>query len=501
MPGKKRLRMRGVKHSTKRLEDELLERSRALSDNPGLLRPQCAGGCRKCIFDKPFKAIDSLQKIKNNPDALIKEASKFGGDDLVRAYAGTVSLAAAGTVPMLGTANLGGEKVSYAVRGTVGADKLIGCQYYTDPKIRILLYNQMIKKHKLHLYSFGDEVVCSDDPNMPEDYLYDTFWETPYEFPDDGLACGHDTSAVLELRIKSLDQCIRICENCARDVSTVQYLISRLSAVNPMDDIEVRVRHKFHSEGEKDYVEIKDDLLKRYMSGELKDNTLISTVKRTKLGDLKEADTATYIIGTKNYGSDLDAFLKDISGEDSEMDTIKKFLSSNNRAVVVKTGRSVEVLSALWENDWRELVTIHTDRETLEKVGDVSKGQPMNVLNMAHDIFVSADVVASLPEFKRPGPVTTIADSLAKAAKVGGLQMLTKVAERTGMKDSRSRSVTASFLKAMGATEMPMKLSKDEAEFADYLVPFAKNVIASSGEKYREDMNTLLTAASSGEKV
>ena len=120
---------------------------------------------------------------------------------------------------------------------------------------------------------------------------------------------------------------------------------------------------------------------------------------------------------------------------------------------------------------------------------------------MAHDIFVSADVVASLPEFKRPGPVTTSADSLAKAAKVGGLQMLTKVAERTGMKDSRSRSVTASFLKAMGATEMPMKLSRDETEFADYLVPFAKNVIASSGEKYREDMNTLLTAASSGEKV
>ena len=69
------------------------------------------------------------------------------------------------------------------------------------------------------------------------------------------------------------------------------------------------------------------------------------------------------------------------------------------------------------------------------------------------------------------------------------------------MKDSRSRSVTASFLKAMGATEMPMKLSRDETEFADYLVPFAKNVIASSGEKYREDMNTLLTAASSGEKV
>ena len=143
--------MRGVKHSTKRMEDELLDRSRTLADNPGILRPQCAGNCRKCIFDKTFKNIDSLQKIKNNPDALIKEASKFGGDDIVRAYAGTVSLAAAGSVPMLGTASLGGEKISYAVRGTVGDDKLIGCQYYTDPKIRILLYNQLILQQLQHL--------------------------------------------------------------------------------------------------------------------------------------------------------------------------------------------------------------------------------------------------------------------------------------------------------------------------------------------------------------
>ena len=501
MAGKKRLRMRGVKHSTKRMEDELLDRSRTLADNPGILRPQCAGNCRKCIFDKTFKNIDSLQKIKNNPDALIKEASKFGGDDIVRAYAGTVSLAAAGSVPMLGTASLGGEKISYAVRGTVGADKLIGCQYYTDPKIRILLYNQLIKKHKLHLYSFGEDIVCSDDPNMPEDYLYDTFWETPYEFPDDGLDCGHSSSAVLEIRIKSLDESIRICDGCAKDVSTIQYIISRLSAVDPMDDIEVMVRHKYHSEGEKDYVEIKDDLLKKYMSGELKDNTLISTVKRTKLGDLKDADTATYIIGSKNYGSDLDAFLKEISGDESELKTIRKFLSENNRAVVIKTNRSSDILSTLWDSDWRGLIETHTDSATLTKVGDQSKNQPLTALRMAYDIFVSADVVASLPEFKKPGPITAIADKLAKAAKVGGSDMLVKAAQTTGTKDSKSRSVTASFLKAMGIKDMPMKLSKDETEFADYLVPFAKNVIASSGEKYREDMNTLLTAASSGEKV
>ena len=100
MPGKKRVRMRGVKHTSKKLEDDLLERSRNLAENPGLLRPMCAGNCRKCHFDKVFKSIDSLQKIRNNADALVKEAGKMFNDDITKAYAGTISLAASGSVPL-----------------------------------------------------------------------------------------------------------------------------------------------------------------------------------------------------------------------------------------------------------------------------------------------------------------------------------------------------------------------------------------------------------------
>ncbi|MBR2093253.1 MAG: hypothetical protein IJ904_04320, partial [Candidatus Methanomethylophilaceae archaeon] len=144
MAEKKRVRMRGVKHTSKRLEDDLLDRSKQLAENPGLIRPACAGNCRKCAFDKSFKSIDGLRKIIDNPEALIKEASRFGGDDLVRAYAGTVSLSAAGSIPLLASAKLpGGETISYAVRGTVKADKLIGCQYFDDPKLRMFLYNDM----------------------------------------------------------------------------------------------------------------------------------------------------------------------------------------------------------------------------------------------------------------------------------------------------------------------------------------------------------------------
>jgi len=502
MAEKKRMRMRGVKHTSKRLEDELLDRSRQLAENPGLLRPACAGNCRKCAFDKSFKGIDGLRKIIDNPDALIKEASRFGGDDLIRAYAGTVSLSAAGSIPLLATAKLpGGETISYAVRGTVKADKLIGCQYFDDPKLRMFLYNDMIKKNKLHLYSFGEDVVCSDKPNMPEEYLQDTFWESPYEFPNDGMSCGHDASAVLEVKIKSLDTTISICENCAKNVSSLAYVVSRLSAVDPLDDIEVRIRHKYHKPGEKDYEVITGDTLKKYMVGALTDSTLISSVKRSKMGDLKESDISAYVIGSKNYGDNLDEFLSALSGDDHELDALGKFLKSNPRAIVVKSGKASEALNAIWESDWKGIIAAHTDMTTAESMGDVSKNQPLPTLIAAYDRFMTAGVSATLPEFKKPGPITAAADKLAKAYKAGGTDLLKGSIETKGLKNGKIRTVEASFLMACGVAEIPFKLTPSEKDLADYLKPFAKNLIDADGTRYAEAMNTYLIASASGERV
>lgn len=500
MAQKKRLRMRGVKHTSKRLEEDLLDKSRVLSDNPGILRPQCAGHCRKCAFDKPFKQIDGLHKIKGDPDALIKEASRFGGDDIVRAYAGTVSLAAAGSVPLLASGKLGGETVSYAVRGTVNATKLIGCQYYDDPKKRLLLYSDVVKKNKLHLYSFGESLVCSDEPNMPEDYLYDTFWETPYDFPDDEIACGHEASAVLEIHVKSLDRTVSICENCAKDTSALAFIVSRLAAVDPLDDIEVRVRHKYHSAGESDIETVTGDRLKEYMIGKITDANVIASVKRARLGSLKDGSSSTYIIGTKNYGDDLDGFLSALEGESRDKDALKRFLSSNSRAVVIKTPKASEALSAIWPSDWKGIIAALTDSRTADAMGDMSKGQPGIVLGNAYSIFVSADVVASLPEFRRPGPITQLSDRLAKAAKVGGSSMVEETVGKLSLKDNKSRSIAAAFVLATGA-EPTIKLSRDERDMAEYLIQFVKNIIDANGDKYRDAMNTLLIASGASEKV
>ena len=501
MAAKKRLRMRGVKYTPKRLEEEILDRSKRIADNPGLLRPLCAGNCRKCIFDKEFKNIDNVAKYKNDQETLLKLASK-GSDDLAKAYAGTISLSAAGKIPMLATATIAGEKVPFAVRGSVGNDKLIGCQYYDDSKLRLLYYNAFIKRNKLHLYSFESGLVCSDVPNMPEDYLYESFWESPYEFKDDEIDCGHAGTLSLEIMVKSLGTSIHICEDCAKDVSTIQYLISRICAIDPMDDLEINVLHPYHSANESGKEKITGDLFNKYLRGELKDKTLLQTVKKSKLGTLQKGDASTFVIGAKNYGSDLNAFIKDISGSEIEKNTLSKFLEGEPVSVVVRNGKTSDVLTYLWDDHWRNLISTHTSSDIADQYKERPKSPPSIVLDEAYGRFISKDVVANLPEFKKPKQVTKLSDNLAKAVKVGGIDLLLKTIATETLKDHRSRSLAAAFVLACDKdVKPPMSLTSDEKDFTDFLIPFVKAVIDANGEKYRDCMNTLLTASSSGESV
>ena len=125
---------------------------------------------------------------------------------------------------------------------------------------------------------------------------------------------------------------------------------------------------------------------------------------------------------------------------------------------------------------------------------------PAQIVNEAHRKYISYDVVSQLPVFKRPGLVTSYADTYAKAAKVGGAEMLKDAISEMIPKDSKTRALSAAFTKAVG-TDPVTKCTMEENEFADYLLPFVKQLLEATGDKYRDDMNTLLTATGCGEKV
>ncbi len=495
-----RVRFRGLKRTNKRLEDDILDVSKKLWEDASLLRPKCAGNCRKCAFDKTFKRIAKLEKYKDSADALTKMASK-GSDDIFKAYAATISLYPAGTVPYMVTAKLAGEDVLFVQKGAVGNDKLIGCQHHNDPKKRLLLYNAFAKLKDLRLYSFDDELVCSNYNNMPEDYIYSTFWETPYEFTNDELQCSHKDEAALVIHIKSADENIRICKRCAKDVSTLQYLISRMVSNNPLDDFEVFVEHNYHSADSSGVEVIPEDKIKLYAIGKETDVSILKEVLKNKLGDLRSSDVSTYVIAQKNHGSDLDAFLKALEGDDLELRALSAYLKEFPTSIVIQTNRASEALSSLWESEHRQIIACIASEETADAIGEASKKNPLATLKAAMSNEMSKDVVKSLPTFKNMGTVTKLADTYAKALKVGGFNHLKSELERAPPRDYNSRALARAFVIVAGGKPETVKCTAEEDDLAKFLVPFVEQLASATGEQYREKMNTLLSATGCGESV
>ena len=496
----KKGKFRGARHAPKRLEGEFMAMSKELSQNPGILRPKCAGSCRRCHFDGTFDDIARLEKFKGSAEALNKIAQK-GNDDIVKAYAGTISIYASGTVPCLASAKLAGEDVPFIMRGRVGNDKLIGIQYHDDPQKRLLLYNSFAKKKKLHMYSLNDILVCSDRPNMPRDYLLDLFYETPYDF-DDEIDCKHASDGTLVIRSVSLNEKIRICSDCAGDVSTLQYLISRIVAIDPLDDFEVTVEHRYHASKEGDADKITGDILKQYAFGKITDRGIVELTLKGKRKDLTSSGVSAYMIGQKHYGSDLNAFVNDLKGTDKEKEILRAYLTKNKKAVILKTERMSEALTSLWASAARELLIIASSEEVVNKMGDLSKLPPMQAIEDAAANQMALSIATKIPELRGLGTIGRLADKFARAMKAGGAPILKKELAASSLKDSRSKSLARAFiLSSQMKDEFTWKWSKDEEELAQFLRQFVDTLIKAEGKEYVSAMENLLTASGSGERL
>jgi len=271
---------------------------------------------------------------------------------------------------------------------------------------------------------------------------------------------------------------------------------------DPLDDVDVFVEHKY-SRGGDGRDDISGDVLKQYASGRITDRSVIGSVLKSKIDDLKSGETATYVIGSRNYGSDADAFVNDLKGTEIEKDALNAFLSKNNVSVITKADKASEALSNIWEAHYHDIVSSYTSEDIAEKMGDVSRMNPSQILSNANYQFISIDILSRLPDLgPKTGPVTKAADRFAKAVKVGGEALLKREIEAAGVKDYKSRSIARAFIMAVSSnTSAGWKFSAEEEDFAKYLMPFVRSLMDAEGESYRGSMNTLLTASGSGESV
>ena len=502
----RRGRFRGAKATPKKLERELLDRSLELAKNPALLIPSCLQECKKCHFDKILSKMEKVQKFSDDSDRL--QLLALRGDQLVRAYAATISLAAAGKIPFLASAKFPTVEVSYAVRGKVDKEKLIGVQHYDDPDLRLLAYWDIARKRDIHIYSTNECLMCSSDPRAPSKYVEEMLRNAPYKLDREGT-CGHDDAhSKLVVTWKSANRTIKVCSECLKDVNLVQSLSSRIAAREPTDDFQVNVEHDFVYLGEggreiaQDHT-ISSSLSSEYISGEVDDMTLVTRYLDEKLRYIRDSGASVYIVGDQCFGEDKEAFLERIRGSEVEKEAIFDLLKDRNIPIVSESNLAGRIIAGLWGEYEDALLSAVADERDVEIARQsVKDDAPSSLLKEAHRVRMNREVHSSLPSYSQLGDVGDLSDTLARTYKTEGSEATLRAIEKVRSRGYRMRAINYAFISALGEAESRgWQFTNEEKDFGKYLSQFASNLMGSDGEGYHDALKVLVDASGAVEKI
>lgn len=495
-PMSRTMRFRGIKKTPKNMEREMLATSKRLADDPSMVIPKCLEEVRKSPFARLENDLDKVLRYKDDAEKLIKLAGK--GDQLVRAYAAAISLSASGKLPYLTTAELPVGVVSFALRGKVDREKLIAMQHFDDPDLRLLAYWDIAREGKLHIYSAEQGLFCSiSGPKAPAEYVKDMLDNLPYRTV--GGSCGHSDRAGVRIKWISANQELRVCAECASDVNTAHHLMARVAAPEPFDDLKVSVEHAYQGGRAECKGEFSTPpaLIERYLQGDLDDAGLIAAHVQAK-GDWMRSRGKVYILGEECFAQDGEAFLNALKGSDLERKALQAVIASN-APLVSAQNQAGKVISEVWEKHGRIMLVAVADDLTASKVMGMKELTPGQMLAEASRLVQERQVLCALPNYSQLGPLGLLADSLARAYKVGKAPAMLRLIERTE-KEHRLRAVCFAFLEAVGEGQSrKWQFSTEERDYGVHLSSSAKVMVDSCGEEYHQAFLDLLRDSGSGE--
>ncbi len=493
---KKKMRFKvNARKASKIRERDLLDKAKALMDDPELFLPKCAGECIACPFERTRAQLAKISKFKDDQRKLEKFSKK--GDRLARAYAATIGLVHEEKAPYLASAQYPTGSVMFALRGKTSREKLIGVQNYDSAKWRVLAVLDLVKKRGLHFYSYGDEFVCTGkNPKPPEDYVRsaaESVGATRRE--GDSLKCAHDpqTSNHLEFRWLSAGKSILICESCAgKEKNSLVKLAEGMAVPNVLDDFDIRIRRPLKSVGGSGDCEgimdrpVEHELLQKYSAGEVGNKELAEKHLEDIKAALNDETRVAYIRGDRCFGDDLDAFVADMTADELEANAVRGLLSGVKHPVFVEAGESVnKLLSTYWSEHGMDALRAVVPEEMAKSHFDENDAEatasPLKTIRRAARSAESDVVSSRIPNYSGLSSYGVFVDSIVRAYKTGGQREAIAVLDADKSNDHRMRSIAHSFYLSLESDAKAWKFRKEELDFGSHLEKYARALLASDG--------------------
>jgi hypothetical protein len=521
-------RKTSVRSPSKSMEKELVHRAERLARDPGLALPKVIPPCAKSPFDKVLRKMERISRFSDNEERLKKLAS--GGDQIARAYAGTLMLKAAGKAPYLATLKLPQGEVFYAMRGNAKKEKLAGMQWFDHPVYRLLLYLDLaIKRPHFHFYSTRDVLYCSCKEARPPreyvDFAVSQLKGNLTEVTKDVWACPHvDVNALTEaepvddtyLRVQwqSAGVLVGICRRCARSGkgSVLGSLTMHMAVPRIEDDFEVAVLHRLAGAADcalwdrLSRLPIDEDHMAQYVQGALDDGGLIDRHLSTVDEELREYKGPHFILEDRCFCDDAKAFVEALKPSEEERVALEAILPSLDRPVILDRATSAKVLAELWADHGEEALraVVEGDEELMERYIDHPDVQssPTTVLRRALIDHRTRTIIERLPKYGRLPAIARFADAVARAYKTEGAEGALKTLERERGSDTRIKSVAYAFLLALGReAAKKWQYDRTEMDFATFLKDKAEDLLEARPEGYHEALQAILSSTGSTEHI
>ena len=510
------------------MENELVHRAERLAKDPKLALPKVIPPCAKSPFDKVLRRMERISRFSGNEERLKKMASS--GDQIARAYAGTLMLKAAGKAPYLGTIKLPQGEVFYAMRGNAKKEKLAGMQWFDHPVYRLLLYLDLaVKRPFFHFYSTRSTLYCScKEPRPPREYVDFALLQLKgnlSEVAKDVWACPHvDIEALragepvddtyLRVEWRSAGVIVGICRKCARSGknSVLASLTMHMAVPKIEDDFSMSVLHRLAGAADCSIwdrlsrLPLDDDHLDKYVGGALDDVGLIEKHLATVDEELREHHGPHFILEDRCFCDDAKAFVEALKPSEEERVALEAVLPNLDRPLILDRATSAKVLVELWADHGEEALraVVGGDEELMERYIDHPDVQssPSTVLRRALIDHRHRTIIDKLPEYGRLPAIAKFADAVARAYKTEGAEGALKKLEKERGNDTRIKSVAYAFLLSLGKeAAKKWQYDRTEMDFAAFLKDKAKDLLEAKSDGYHEALQAILSATGSTELI
>ena len=357
---KKRIRMRGIKKASKEIQQRLDRNLEALLDDPEIFLPEIRaklGKPRKDAVAATLKEVDSVSQKRHDRRWLTKRMTKRRGDLVCRSLAG--SLLAAGDAnistvsvynsPIYGT-------TSYVRRGNGKQSHMVGIQNFTNPRMRLLVWDDHAKAGNWFFSWHGGFVCSGKEPKAPAEWVDECLDSASIDLSGDDVrwSRGLEREVVESARITdsgwvrlSFDEVVvGITGSALAKTAEDPFIASvALGMMPPKLSAVARAEWMWRPQGWPDEIALPeegreklDEVLLAWMNLALPDDKLARACKNSILGSIEEG----YIAGSHWFAPDARSdFLGHLQGGDVEREALAAILDSLDGGARVRSDGTI----------------------------------------------------------------------------------------------------------------------------------------------------------------